>query len=189
MSKSPPSPRRSLKGGLVQVDRRTKAVVRAVEFQYNPEALVHRIARDAVGPSDVAGGPTVTITLTAEFDASDTSEDPQLATAIASYGIAPRLAALRLTALASPIVGGPLTVLVWGSRVIPVKVVEMTIAENAFDARLNPIRAVVSMSLEPLSVAEAGPDTDLVETHDAELEKLAALDSGAHESLGLGPFG
>src|SRR5262249_6202889 len=46
----------------------------------------------------------------------------------------------------------PLTLLVWGrSRVLPVRVSELTITEEAHDPNLNPTRAKVSLGLRVLS--------------------------------------
>src|SRR5258708_13077909 len=54
----------------------------------------------------------------------------------------------------------PLTLFIWGpKRVVPVRLTSFTIAEDAYDATLNPIRATVSLSLRVLSY------TDLSMTH------------------------
>ena len=51
----------------------------------------------------------------------------------------------------------PLTLLVWGARrVVPVRVTEFSITEEAFDPQLNPVRAKVSLSLRVLSVDDLG---------------------------------
>ena len=53
----------------------------------------------------------------------------------------------------------PLTLFVWGRhRVVPVRVTELSITEEAFDAQLNPIRAKVSLGLRVLSVDDLGFD-------------------------------
>jgi hypothetical protein len=47
---------------------------------------------------------------------------------------------------------GPFTLLVWGlKRVVPVRLTELSITEEAFDQDLNPIRAKVSVGLRVLS--------------------------------------
>jgi hypothetical protein len=54
----------------------------------------------------------------------------------------------------------PLVVFVWGkSRIVPVKVSEFSITEEAFDPALNPIRAKVTLSLRVLSVDDLGFST------------------------------
>ena len=48
---------------------------------------------------------------------------------------------------------------VWGSqRVVPVRITDFSITEEAFDARLNPLRAKVSLSMRVLSVDDLGFD-------------------------------
>ena len=49
----------------------------------------------------------------------------------------------------------PLTLFVWGpKRVLPVKLTEFSITEEAYDAALNPIRAKVSLGLRVLSYSD-----------------------------------
>ena len=51
----------------------------------------------------------------------------------------------------------PLAVFVWGrSRVVPVRVTEFSITEEAFDTELNPIRAKVSLGLRVLNINDVG---------------------------------
>jgi hypothetical protein len=51
----------------------------------------------------------------------------------------------------------PLVLFVWSkSRVVPVKVTDFSITEEAFDPSLNPIRAKVSLSLRVLSTDDLG---------------------------------
>ena len=53
----------------------------------------------------------------------------------------------------------PLTLFVWSKqRVVPVRVTELSITEEAFDVDLNPIRAKVSLGLRVLSVDDLGFD-------------------------------
>jgi hypothetical protein len=53
----------------------------------------------------------------------------------------------------------PLTLFVWSrQRVVPVRVTDLSVTEEAFDAALNPIRAKVSISLRVLSVDDLGFD-------------------------------
>ena len=54
-------------------------------------------------------------------------------------------------------VEAPLTVLVLGrSRVLPVRITEFSVTEEAFDASLNPIRAKVSVGVRVLTVDDLG---------------------------------
>jgi hypothetical protein len=50
---------------------------------------------------------------------------------------------------------GPLTFLLWGAkRIVPVRITEFTITEEAHDTRLNPTRAKVSLGLRVLSYSD-----------------------------------
>jgi hypothetical protein len=51
----------------------------------------------------------------------------------------------------------PLALLVWGpNRVLPVRLTELSITEEAFDPALNPIRARVSLNLRVLTYDDLG---------------------------------
>jgi hypothetical protein len=51
----------------------------------------------------------------------------------------------------------PLTLLIWGlKRVLPVRLTQLTITEEAFDPVLNPIRAKVSLDLRVLTYQDLG---------------------------------
>ncbi len=51
----------------------------------------------------------------------------------------------------------PLTLLIWGpKRVLPVRLTEFSITEEAFDQALNPIRAKVSLSVQVLNYNHLG---------------------------------
>jgi hypothetical protein len=53
----------------------------------------------------------------------------------------------------------PLVLFIWGtSRVVPVRVTEFSITEEAFDPALNPIRAKVSLGLRVLTTDDLGFD-------------------------------
>ena len=53
----------------------------------------------------------------------------------------------------------PLCLFVWSKqRVVPVRVTDLSITEEAFDVSLNPIRAKVSLGLRVLSVDDLGFD-------------------------------
>ena len=54
----------------------------------------------------------------------------------------------------------PLPLFVFGPRrVVPVRITELSITEEAFDPALNPIRAKVSLSLRVLTVDDLGFDS------------------------------
>lgn len=116
----------------------------------------------------VSGAPVETIKFDAEIDATDQLEVADGLTV--STGIYPQLSALEmllypksLQVIANTIlmaVGtmevippvAPMTLLIWGlKRVLPVRLEDFTITEEAHDVSLNPIRARVSLGLRVLS--------------------------------------
>jgi hypothetical protein len=178
---TPFSPR-LLRGGLVQVDPGTSKVLRVISLQYNPDTITRTVQVQASGGEGdrsealrLKGAAIETIKLEAEIDASDRLEDPGANPGAVESGIHPELAALE--SLAQPRAGdlqtndalagsgvlevlpleAPLTLFVWSrSRIVPVRVTDLSITEEAFDAALNPIRAKVSLGLRVLSVDDLG---------------------------------
>lgn len=215
MSTFPNSPR-LLKGGIVLLDPGSGAVLRTVSLQYNPDTLSRTLQ---VRGMDADGGersellrlkapPVETIRLEAEIDATDQLEFPGQNPDVAGSGIQPALAALetivypssdRLQANHALAGGGaleiipmraPLTIFVWSrNRVLPVRITDFSITEEAFDAALNPIRARVALSLRVLSVEDTGFDHragGLFMSYQQQKEKLAELHrSGALSQLGV----
>lgn len=179
---TPFSPR-LLKGGLVQVDPLTARVLRVIALQYNPDTLTRSLQIQASGADGgdrsqalrLKGAAVETIKLEAEIDATDRLDDPGNNADAVSLGIHPQLAALETLvhpraddlqaneALASSGVleilplSAPFTLFVWSrQRVVPVRVTDLSVTEEAFDVALNPIRAKVSISLRVLSVDDLG---------------------------------
>ena len=173
---------RLVKGGLVQMDPASGRVLRVIALQYNPDSLTRSLQVQAVdqggNPSQalrLKGAAIETIRLEAEIDATERLDDPQANEVAVQLGIHPELAVLEELvqpraddlqandALASagvlevlPI-EAPLTLFVWSKqRVVPVRVSDVSITEEAFDVSLNPIRAKVSLSLRVLSVDDLG---------------------------------
>lgn len=182
MSGFPNSPH-LLKAGLVLVDAKSGSVQRVITLQYNPDTLTRNL--QAQTPSPESGdraaalrlkGPAIeTWKLEAEIDATDQLEFPEQHAAAVAHGIQPQLAALELllyptsahlnanrrladsgTLEIAP-AQSPLALFVWGrSRVLPVRVTEFSVTEEAFDPQLNPMRARVSLGLRVLSVDDLG---------------------------------
>jgi hypothetical protein len=178
---TPLSPR-LLKGGLVEMDPDSGRVLRVIALQYNPDSLTRTLQVQATGETGdrsqalrLKGAAVETIKLEAEIDATDFLDDPGGNPAAVSLGIHPQLAALEdlvhpraddlqaNDALASASVlevlplEAPLTLFVWSKqRVVPVRVTDVSVTEEAFDVALNPIRAKVSLSLRVLSVDDLG---------------------------------
>jgi len=176
MTTFPGSPR-LMKAAIVSIDVITQ-ITSVIQFQYNPDTLTRKLqARTSGERGDksealrLQGAPQETITLDIEIDATDQLEKED-GTAI-SMGIYPQLSALEMliypkssvvianTALLAagtieviPQVA-PMTLLSWDpNRVLPVRLTDFTITEEAHDINLNPIRAKVSLNLQVLSYSD-----------------------------------
>ena len=181
MTSFPLSPR-LIKGGLVLIDPGTAAVLRVIALQYNPDTLTRSLQIQSIGETRdrseamrLKGPPVETFKLDAEIDATDQLELPDQNRAVLESGIQPQLAALETivypttrqlqanNALAqagtleiAPM-EAPLTLFVWSRyRIVPVRITELSITEEAFDPKLNPIRAKVSIGMRVLSVDDLG---------------------------------
>jgi hypothetical protein len=182
MTSSFPGSPRLLKGGLVLVDPDTSQVLRVIALQFNPDTLSRTLQVQASGESGdrseamrLKGAAVETIKVEIEIDATDYLDDPDSNRTAVDLGIQPELAALeslvqpRADALqANDALAGagvlevlplesPLTLFVWSKqRVVPVRVTDLSVTEEAFDVALNPIRAKVSLGLRVLSVDDLG---------------------------------
>lgn len=180
MTTFPNSPQ-LLKGGLVLIDPQTAMVQRIIALQYNPDSLSRSFQIKGVGTEGgdrsealrLKGPPVETIKVEAELDATDQLEFADAkATAV---GIHPQLAALET--IVYPTSGQllanhrlaqagrleiapmetPLMLFVWSKmRVVPVRLTEFSVTEEAFDPVLNPIRAKVSLGMRVLTVDDVG---------------------------------
>jgi hypothetical protein len=182
MSSFPGSPK-LIKGGIVLVDAETGGVLRIISLQYNSDSLTRTLqvqtaggsSNDRVEPVRFKGPAVETFKLDADIDATDQLEFPDQNAAAVQFGIQPQLALLeslvqptaaQLSSVDREASSGtleiapmlaPLALFVWGkSRVVPVKVTDFSITEEAFDPSLNPIRAKVSLSLRVLSTDDLG---------------------------------
>jgi hypothetical protein len=199
MSTFPGSPR-IVKGALVGIDL-FSPLPSIVLFQYNPDSVTRTLQAQTAGEggarSEVTrlkGAPVETIKLDVEIDATDQLEQGGLAT---SLGIYPQLSSLEMLlypksglVIANTVLmalgtleivppTGPLTFLVWGlKRVLPVKLTEFSITEEAHDVGLNPIRAKVSLGLRVLSYNDlsiTNPAYYVFLTHQIVKETMAAI--------------
>jgi hypothetical protein len=178
LSRSP----RLIKGGLVLVDPASGAVERVITLQYNPDSLSRTLQLQGVtGGGDrsealrLKGPPVETIKLEAEIDATDQLEFPDQHEDAVTLGLHPQLAALEtiayptsttltLNAVLSAVgtiellpAEAPLTLFVWSAqRILPVRITELAITEEAFDPALNPIRVKVTLGLRVLSIDDLG---------------------------------
>ncbi len=217
MSTSPLSPR-LVKGGIVTLDPDTSAVQSVIALQYNPDSLSRTLQIQAVqGAQDGTRvdalrlrGPAIeTIKLDAELDATDQLEFPNQFPTAVQLGLQPQLAQLEM--LVNPTVESliaddnmanagtleiiplqqPLTLFVWSkSRVVPVRLTDFSITEEAFDPNLNPIRAKVSLGMRVLNVDDLGfshPGGRIFMSYLTNKERLASqATSVAISALGLG---
>ena len=84
-----------------------------------------------------------------------------------------------------------LTLFVWSkSRILPVRITDFSVTEEAFDPQLNPIRAKVSLSLRVLSIDDLGFDSkggSLFMIYQQQKERLASQGAaGGLSALGIG---
>lgn len=214
MTTFPGSPR-LLKGGIVLIDADTGTVQRIIVLQYNPETLTRTLRTQSVGEGAdrsqalrLTGPPVETYRVEAEIDAVDQLEFPDQNETVRQHGIAPQLAALETTiyptseqllsnnslAAAGTLeiapMEAPLALFVWSeSRVLPVRLTDLSITEEAFDPQLNPIRAKVTLSMRVLNVNDLGFDHrggNLFMTYQQQLESLASKSpSGTFRDLGI----
>jgi hypothetical protein len=158
-------------------------LARVIVLQYNPDQLTRTLQVQATtGESAdrsealrLKGAPIETFKLEAEIDATDQLEFPDRNATATDVGIFPQLALLeslitppsdQIAAADALLTSGvveiapmeaPLALFVWSvQRVVPVRVTELSIVEEAFDTSLNPIRAKVSLGMRALSVMDLG---------------------------------
>jgi hypothetical protein len=178
MTTFPGSPR-LLKGAIIGIDP-FNPLASVVIFQYNPHQLTRTLTPQTMGgegnPSEalrLTGPPQETISVEIEVDAADQLEQGKFpATEI---GVYPALSALEMliypksalvianeALLAAGIIEiippeAPLTLFIWGiKRILPVRLTQLSITEEAFDSNLNPIRATVSLGLRVLNYKDLG---------------------------------
>ena len=217
VSASPISPR-LIRGGIVTLDPNTSALQSVIALQYNPDSLSRTLQIQAVqGAQDGTRvdalrlrGPAVeTIKIEAELDATDQLEHPKQFPITAQLGLHPQLAQLEMlvnptveTLMADDSMANagtleiipleqPLTLFVWSKmRVVPVRLTDFSITEEAFDPNLNPIRAKVSLGMRVLTVDDLGfghPGGHMFMSYLTNKEQLAAkATSVAISVLGLG---
>ena len=179
MSSFPGSPK-LLKGGIVLIDPDTSAVQRIIPLQYNPDSVSRTLQPQAIKEGGDRAealrltGPAVeTIKLEAELDATDQLEVAE--GTVMEVGLYPQLAMLEAMvnptsvhlqatnrlAQAGVLEIAPaeteLMLFVWSKqRIVPVRITDFSITEEAFDPTLNPIRAKVSLGLRVLNVNDLG---------------------------------
>lgn len=207
---------RLVKAGIVLIDPGSAQVRRVIALQYNPDTLTRTLQAQHIGEGAERSealrlkGPAVeTFKLEAEIDAADQLEFPDQHRSAVEAGIAPQLAVLeslinpstadlragKALAAAGTLEIAPmesaLAIFVWGAnRIVPVRVSDFSITEEAFDPLLNPIRAKISLGLRVLSIDDLGFDHKgggLFMAYLQSREKLAAKASTfGFDALGIG---
>jgi hypothetical protein len=193
-----------MKGAIVGIDP-FNPLASIIVFQYNPDTLTRTLQAQSAGAQGgdraeamrLKGAPIETFKLDVEIDATDQLERGD---AIGeSLGIYPQLSALELliypktalvlvntALLAAGTVevippAAPLTLFIWGpKRILPVRVTDFTINEEAYDVQLNPIRAKVSLGLRVLSYNDlplTDPGFALFLAHQVVKEAMATIGS------------
>jgi hypothetical protein len=166
------------------MDADTSVVQGVIALQYNPDSLSRSLQIQSL-PGGTDGtrvdvlrlrGPAVeTIKIEAELDAADQLEFPDQFPTAVQFGLHPQLAQLEM--LINPTVETllsddnmanngtleiipleqPLALFVWSkSRVVPIRLTDFSITEEAFDTSLNPIRAKVSLGMRILTIDDVG---------------------------------
>jgi hypothetical protein len=205
---------RLLKAGIVLVDPENATPSRIITLQYNPETLSRSLqpqsVKEGAGHSEatrLTGPPIETIKFDAVIDATDQLEFPDQNPAAIQVGIQPQLSALEMMVYPDsnqlfannrsadqgmleilPMVA-PLPLFVWSKkRVVPVRITDFSITEEAFDTSLNPIRAKVSIGMRVLSVTDLGfnKSGNLFMTYQQNKEQMAGMAHGALSLMGIG---
>ncbi len=213
MTGFPNSPK-LIKGGIVLLDPETVQVKDVISLQYNPENMSRSFQIQGADGGEggdrsqalrLKGPPVESYKLDAELDATDLLEKADKEAT--SVGLHRELAILEslIYPSSADIVSSeklassgtleilpmesPLTLFVWSkNRVLPVRVTELSVTEEAYDPSLNPIRAKVSLGLRVLSIDDLGFShigSQLFMTYLQNKEQLKSR----HTNLGLQSLG
>lgn len=192
---------RTLRGAIVAVDP-VFPVPSVIVFQYNPDTLTRTLKPRGPGGDGgrveaqrLTGPPEETIKVDVEIDATDQLESGDALTS--ALGIHPQLAALEglvyprsaLTIANTVLLAAgtievlpptaPVTLFIWGvKRILPVRITDFSITEEAHDPDLNPIRARVGLGLRVLSTNDLSvtdPSYYLFLAHQVVKEALAVV--------------
>ena len=204
-----------IKGGFVLLDPDTSLVLPngIIPFQYNPATLSRTLkiqgAEEGGDRSEalrLKGPPVETFKLDAEIDATDLLQQGDPITL--QNGIFPQLAVLEMLAYPNSAtlqnnfnlsqagtleimpMQAPLTLFIWSAkRIIPVRLTDFSIDEQAFDSDLNPILAKVSLGMRVLSIDDlffADKGGSLYMMYQQQKESLSRLiPGGAFAALGI----
>jgi hypothetical protein len=207
MTASFPGRPRVTKGALLVFGNPVPIPTQIIVFAVNPDTLTRRFdfgagaaaqAGPATGePTNPVTPPAEQITVTLFLDAADALEQPASNPNVVTTGLLPVIAAIeqliypaqlmaRLTTSLANLGASTITpalrpwvVFVWGTgRVLPVKVSSLSVTEQAFDPRLNPITARAELQLTALTAAE-------LKDAPSALQLLATVHATTREALAL----
>ncbi len=160
----------------------------------------------------VQGPPSETISLSVELDAADQLERPLLNPHVVQFGLHPALAAMELLLYPTDFqillndslmqsgnatvssADAPLVLFVWGiSRVLPIRLTNFSVTEQAFDQKLNPILAKVDLGMQVLTYMELktsslGRSAYLATEVQKEILARLNLANSAEQIIGMTPF-
>ena len=206
------NPPRLLKGALVSIDQ-PNPTPQVIVFQYNPNTLTRsleaQVAEDegkSGSPPRLKGAPVETIKIDVEIDASDQLERGDAMAA--DLGVFPQLSALELLIypksdliMANALLlklgtieimppTSSLTLFIWGKRrILPVRLTEFSVTEDAHHPNLSPIRAKVSLGMRTLSYSDVSSDNpvwNLFFSHQVLKETMAAVATTSSVSAVVG---
>ena len=203
MSSFPNSPRLT-KGAIIGIDL-FNPLSSVIAFQYNPDTFTRTLQPQGMGNQSgdkseamrLKGAPVETIKVDIELDATDQLEQGDTITE--KLGIYPQLSALEmliypksLLVVANTVLMfagtleivppmAPMVFFVWGlKRILPVRITDMSITEEAHDVNLNPLRAKISLGMRVLSyndLSVLNPGYHLFLAHQIVKETMATISS------------
>jgi len=189
-------------------------VQRIIALQYNPDSISRTLqvkgmtaeGGDRSEALRLKGPPVETIKVDVEIDATDQLEIGD--GTVTQVGLHAQLAALELIIYPSSVqlqsnnslaqsgtmeivpMETPLALFVWSKqRILPVRLTDFSVTEEAFDPTLNPIRAKVSLGMRVLNIDDLGfahRGGSLFMTYLQTKEQLATRGpAGAFAALGI----
>ncbi len=200
MSSFPGSPRLQ-KGAIVGIDP-VMPVPTIVVFQYNPDTMTRTLSVNATaGEADmgeafrIKGPPQESIRVELEIDATDQLERAEFPAV--GMGVYPTLSSLEMLLYPKSInvmineallsagmieivpPEAPMILFAWGAkRVLPVRITELSITEEAYDPSLNPTRARITLGLRVLTYNDLGlthPGGVIFMAHQIMKETMSAI--------------
>jgi len=203
MSSFPNSPRLT-KGAIIGIDL-FNPLSSVIAFQYNPDTFTRTLQPQGMGNQSgdkseamrLKGAPVETIKVDIELDATDQLEQGDTITE--KLGIYPQLSALEMLIYPKSLLivtntvlmfagtleivppMAPMVFFVWGlKRILPVRITDMSITEEAHDVNLNPLRAKISLGMRVLSyndLSVLNPGYHLFLAHQIVKETMATISS------------